>query len=811
MPPNLYYREFDFDFIHGMIQEMKDEYKVEYKEEPDKSLKYPKQRIYTQLHADMSKVAKMLKLCNEKHNERVKKHLDACNRLPVETRDGKNNLLRAILTQCYLPPTYNVEMFRHQICGFMAEFGYFFFPQMEEYLKTKKISYCKYLEKVFNGDIWADEYMLGAVAKMWNIRINVISPSYKDVWEVFHDGGDPHVVVISNGHDFGKADGVSHFTATRGKVKNWQCVTPTSGKKTEIGQYKGYKKGIVTAVELFQQIEKRLLIEKAEQFTNELNEMCEIISSLSIRRDKLLTTMETMNMEVDYLKRFKRYEITEIDPKVHPKIGPLIRARDEFLSSPRLQIPKIKVHKSSETCGKSLIQEAESEMTEILHEINKKEQSNVKDLNSNSPKKKQENDYSQQSSTELKSHEPGVISIQEMVVSSGEKQHDVIEEETDIDLVQLDEYSGKVNDEQTNIEQYLLNENVIDNIEQKPEQSKETTFQHASTFGELESNTSDDTQIVVDGITFDKSAFDMFQSLVSEEQLVEVHMQTDHDYASNVQLTTKNVVVDQPKVNTNLSQFHQNENSALTVAENIVVDQPKVNVHLPIAHEYGNSGENVTMNVVVDQPKMNVNLPRRHKDGNSAQPTMRNVTDQDKINTNSPKTHQYGRIPTKDMVFQPKRARVLLPTRRKNIEHVQPITHGPNELSVYVPTEDTRQMKQLTRKRHIDDNVVVTTMSNVQSTSTKTSSKKYICEFCGKDFVSNSYRHKHEERMCTMNPNRKKIQCPYCDETYKHEQNFRDHISSKHTGVKSHICKVCGAAFIHQNQLTRHKEAQHKD
>ena len=40
---------------------------------------------------------------------------------------------------------------------------------MEEYLKIKKISYCKYLEKVFNGDIWADEYMLGAVAKMWNI------------------------------------------------------------------------------------------------------------------------------------------------------------------------------------------------------------------------------------------------------------------------------------------------------------------------------------------------------------------------------------------------------------------------------------------------------------------------------------------------------------------------------------------------------------------------------------------------------------------------------------------------------------------
>ena len=68
---------------------------------------------------------------------------------------------------------------------------------------------------------------------------------------------------------------------------------------------------------------------------------------------------------------------------------------------------------------------------------------------------------------------------------------------------------------------------------------------------------SDDTQIVVDGITFDKSAFDMLQSLVPEEQLVEVHMQMDHDYARNVQLTAKNIVVDQPKVNTNLPRVHQ--------------------------------------------------------------------------------------------------------------------------------------------------------------------------------------------------------------------------------------------------------------
>ena len=91
---------------------------------------------------------------------------------------------------------------------------------------------------------------------------------------------------------------------------------------------------------------------------------------------------------------------------------------------------KYKVQRSSKPCGKSLIQEAECEINEILHEINKKEPKNVKDLKSNTPEKKQENEYSQQSNTELRSDESGVIDIQEMAVSSGEKEHDVIGEET---------------------------------------------------------------------------------------------------------------------------------------------------------------------------------------------------------------------------------------------------------------------------------------------------------------------------------------------------------------------------------------------
>ena len=49
---------------------------------------------------------------------------------------------------------------------------------------------------------------------------------------------------------------------------------------------------------------------------------------------------------------------------------------------------KIKVHKSSETCGQSLIQEAECEINEILHEIKNKEHTKVKHLNNDTVEKK---------------------------------------------------------------------------------------------------------------------------------------------------------------------------------------------------------------------------------------------------------------------------------------------------------------------------------------------------------------------------------------------------------------------------------------
>ena len=102
----------------------------------------------------------------------------------------------------------------------------------------------------------------------------------------------------------------------------------------------------------------------------------------------------------------------------------------------------------------------------------------MKCLNNDTVEKKQKNQHSDQTNIELESEKPSVMNINEMVFSSGEKQQNTMGEETDLDIVGLDEYSGKVSNEETNfIDQYLLNEKVIPNIQQNIETTEEITFQ----------------------------------------------------------------------------------------------------------------------------------------------------------------------------------------------------------------------------------------------------------------------------------------------------------------------------------------------
>ena len=123
---------------------------------------------------------------------------------------------------------------------------------MVDYLKSKQLTFTSYVIGVYNGRVWADEFLIGAIGMMYNVWITVVSPYFSDVWNVFHDGhAQPDIVLVCNGAYFGSGrDNITHFSGMRGKGKSWQCVG--SGQTVdEIGVYSGFIEGWKTAIDLF--------------------------------------------------------------------------------------------------------------------------------------------------------------------------------------------------------------------------------------------------------------------------------------------------------------------------------------------------------------------------------------------------------------------------------------------------------------------------------------------------------------------------------------------------------------------------------
>ena len=343
MPPKLYYRDFDIDFIHGMLDELREEYKGVYDEPTlDRRLKYGGNK-YKPVDRNLSQNAQKLKMRTEKDLQSVMHDLDNLGRRPIEVREGVNNPFDAICIQVYTPSKYNGLMLRHQACGYMCEFVHFFHPKMKTYLDNHKIGFSQYILKMFTGEIWCDEFILGAISRMWNIRISIVSPHYCPVWDLFHGGGTPHVVLIINGTEFGKSKCVTHFSSSKGKGPKWDCISPPN-RIAEIGLYSGRCRGSQTALELYDKVKRMLAIQKVTKINYELNEMCETVVSLSQKRDKLLESMQELNLKVDHLKRVQRYKLVEVNTQVRPKLGPLKRIDDEYEGFSQLDAVQIDPH-----------------------------------------------------------------------------------------------------------------------------------------------------------------------------------------------------------------------------------------------------------------------------------------------------------------------------------------------------------------------------------------------------------------------------------------------------------------------------------
>ena len=139
--------------------------------------------------------------------------------LTQQTKPDGNCLFSAILDQITHPDGYTAEMLRRQTSFYMARYAHVFFPLVQYDLENDE-SYESYLVNIFDGNLWADDIMIAAIGRMFNLSITIISPRFDEAMHLFHDVKDPDILLIGNGGPVMSERYNTHFSATKSKVLN---------------------------------------------------------------------------------------------------------------------------------------------------------------------------------------------------------------------------------------------------------------------------------------------------------------------------------------------------------------------------------------------------------------------------------------------------------------------------------------------------------------------------------------------------------------------------------------------------------------
>lgn len=89
---------------------------------------------------------------------------------------------------------------------------------------------------------------------------------------------------------------------------------------------------------------------------------------------------------------------------------------------------------------------------------------------------------------------------------------------------------------------------------------------------------------------------------------------------------------------------------------------------------------------------------------------------------------------------------------------------------------------------------------------THTGEKPYQCSECPARFVNKSNLTRH----VLIHKEERDFKCDTCDRGFYTKREFDLHLKVDHTGVKDHVCNICGKAFGYRRQLLKHQLKVHK-
>ena len=323
------------------------------------SMKYPSQVVYGPIEKHLGEDVKKLQLHSTSEWKVVNGLLKRCKRVYVETKSDRNNAIRAICIQLHTPKEVTPEILRHQVAEYMVQEALFFEPKMRVYLQQKKMSFNAYIMGVYNGNIWIDEFMLGAVGWMFNIRVSIISPHFTDFWSIFHDGHDqPDIILIANGSDFGtERDAITHFSVTRGDEELWKCIGTDQGEK-ELEHYKKFVEGKKIGLDMKSINLTSRIIRQSQEMLRGINQVCFDLHNICLECDKVLNDLKDIDICVGDFKRVTTYYKGDEEESAMSTSMPVPKRRLEIFPSEAQGIPMVRIRDPRKSnVGQQILQE----------------------------------------------------------------------------------------------------------------------------------------------------------------------------------------------------------------------------------------------------------------------------------------------------------------------------------------------------------------------------------------------------------------------------------------------------------------------
>ena len=76
---------------------------------------------------------------------------------------------------------------------------------------------------IYDSNLWADDIVIVAIGRMYNLSIAIVSPRLEKAYHIFHDLPDnPDIILITNGGPVSSEHSNTHFSATKSKVVNFK-------------------------------------------------------------------------------------------------------------------------------------------------------------------------------------------------------------------------------------------------------------------------------------------------------------------------------------------------------------------------------------------------------------------------------------------------------------------------------------------------------------------------------------------------------------------------------------------------------------